>query len=203
MPDSPSAAPFDAFSADELFRDLFWRWYKPLEREVRGDALVRPDVERLTLSDDGAAPDLTRLSRLPAPAQAVIRRQLERMVDAARQDQAQYMSPSGALDELWLDAFEHRYTVHEAQSLAAMVDPDNQTNDFVVLCCELGAAFGAILQARIPELTWVPEAPYYESYLVNPATRQRINPFSAALRFMSTSRERSLSQLLSGLIAPN
>ncbi len=201
MPDSSSAAPFDAFSGDQLFQELFWRWYKPLEREVRGDALLRPDVEELGPGAESSAPDAAQLSRLPAHAQASIQRQLERMFDAARQDLEQYQSPSGELDELWLEAFEHRYTVHEAQSLAAMVDPENQANDFVVLCCELGAAFGALLQARLPGLFWVPEAPYYESYLAQPELQLRVNPFGAALRFMSTSRQYSLSQLLRRLVA--
>ena len=37
MSEAPPEPAYDAFTADELFKEYFWRWYKPLEREVRGE----------------------------------------------------------------------------------------------------------------------------------------------------------------------
>ncbi|MEZ4231359.1 MAG: hypothetical protein R3B89_19440 [Polyangiaceae bacterium] len=176
----------DAFTAEELFKEFFWRWYKPLEREVRGRETLGADVEPL----QGSA-----ASRLPEYVRGNVLRQLDRMVDAARQDQARFLPPDGDLGLEWLRAFEENYSVREAQNLVVAVNAEQATNDFVVLVCELGAVVGALLN-RTEGLEWVPEAPYWESYLVDRERQLVLRPFVAALRFMSTSRLYALGEWL-------
>ncbi|MCA9648057.1 MAG: hypothetical protein H6718_32450 [Polyangiaceae bacterium] len=186
MSDVPPEPAYDAFSADELFKEFFWRWYKPLEREVRGRDALGDDVEPLSGSGE---------SRLPSYVRGNVLRQLARMTDAARQDQASYLPPNGELGFEWLRAFEEHYSVREAQNLVVAADAENSTNDFVVLVCELGAVVGALL-SQAEGLEWVPEAPYWESYLVDRERALVVRPFAAALRFMSTSRSYALGEWL-------
>lgn len=184
---------YDAFTAEELFREFFWRWYKPLEREVRGRETLGDDVE--PLRSEGA-------SRLPEYVRGNVLRQLSRMVDAARQDQARFLPPNEALGFEWLRGFEEHYSVREVQNLAVAVEPEQSTNDFVVLVCELGAVVGWLL-SQAEGLEWVPEAPYWESYLVDREREVVIRPFVAALRFMSTSRSYALGDWLLIAVDPD
>ncbi len=177
---------YDAFTADELFKEFFWRWYKPLEREVRGRDALGDDVEPLRGSGESRLPDYVRGNVL---------RQLGRMTDAARQDQARFLPPTGELSFEWLRAFEEHYGVREAQNLVVAADAEQATNDFVVLVCELGATVGALL-SQAEGLEWIPEAPYWESYLVDRERQLVVRPFAAALRFMSTSRRYALGEWL-------
>ncbi|MBX3183269.1 MAG: hypothetical protein KIT72_04120 [Polyangiaceae bacterium] len=176
----------DAFTAEALFAELFLRWYKPLEREIHGGVLP-PAREPLA-----ARP----ASELPEHARGVILRQLERMTQAAQQDQARFLPENGQLGALWLRTFERAFTVDEARNLAVMADPEDRNNDFVVLCCEIAAAFGHLLKEADPTLEWIPEAPYWESWLFRPADNMKLHPFAATLRFMSTSRDGLLSDWL-------
>ncbi|MGE0325495.1 MAG: hypothetical protein AB7K71_13265 [Polyangiaceae bacterium] len=192
MSEAPPEPAYDAFTADELFKEYFWRWYKPLEREVRGREALGDDVEPLAGSGE---------SRLPAHVRGSVLRQLARMTDAARQDQARFLPPKGDLGLEWLRAFEEHYSVREAQNLIVAADAKNSTNDFVVLVCELGAVVGALL-AQADSLEWVPEAPYWESYLVDREHAVSVRPFAAALRFLSTSRQYALGEWLLIAIEP-
>jgi hypothetical protein len=64
-------------------------------------------------------------------------------------------------------------------------DPEDFSNDLLVLCCEFGAVLGAALRQDAPQLEWVYDWPYWESGLLDPAHGYRINVFHWAIKKFS------------------
>lgn len=173
---------YDAFRAEVLFEEMFWRWYGAEERQAHTSPKLRADAEQL--EPGKAARDL---SRFDARAQQAIISKCEGMAEAARQDWNDLISLL-EFEPDCLRRFLEYWTVDEARRLAVTVEPSKNDNDYVVLCCELGAALGKFYRQRLPEAEWVADMPYWESWLYHPPTGTRINVFHTAIRELSTSR---------------
>lgn len=167
---------------DELFARFFLPWMNEEVQARRTFKLTRPDMMRM--------PSLAGLSQakaspLPADAQKEVLRQIGRMLKAVRGDWPGYLRVSGKLDLDWIDAFDGHYDRDEIAKVLARSDPADFSNDYLVICCELGAALGEILQSADRALLWHLDWPYWESALLDPKTGNLIPVFHWAVKKMS------------------
>lgn len=165
----------DGFSPEALFAEFFERWYTDEQRAQRGWSELPPRWER-------AAERLS--SPFAAKARAAIGDQIRRMADAAARDWSHLLGPGGRLDGAFLDKLDRVWAPDRVRELVVTVNAADQSNDYVVLCCELGASLGSLLARAVPECTWVERMPYWESFLQHPSG-QRAWPFHWAVRRLS------------------
>ncbi len=192
-----------SFGAEGLFQRFFVPQYleRQLERRAQNLALQQGRVRRYP-----AGHPVEQLALFEADARETIVRQLTRMTEAARADNAAHLGAAGRFDDEFLAAFDAHWDKERVWALSSAADPTLGNNDFVVLACELGAALGAMVLERCPGTQWLPEMPYWESVVYREATgvgvdvfglaRQRLSP--EALGAPLAQELRSLCQQLDG-----
>jgi hypothetical protein len=167
---------------DDLFLRFFDPWYDDDSRQQRGFKATYPDVLQ-----DGSLIGLTQAeaSCVTEEGQHEILRQIDDMVEAARHDWPSYLSVTDDIALTWIDAFDKHYERKRIREVIEHSDPSNFSNDYVVLCCEFGAALSYVLLAAQPRLVWRLDWPYWDSLLVDPKTGNAISVFHWAIKKMS------------------
>ena len=167
---------------DELFLRFFDHWYRDDDRSRKGFPATRPDMtqhdELIGFSGHNAGP-------LVEETQQVVLDQIGTMIKAARADWPQYLKVSGDIDVEWIDAFDKHYDRERIANVIESADPTSLSNEYVVLCCEFGAALGHVMREIQPRLIWYLEWPYWESSLLDPDTGHLIPVFHWAIKKMS------------------
>jgi len=167
---------------DALFLRYFDPWYDERDRKRRGYEATRPDVEQLNVAVDLSASDVSPLS---AKSQQDAAQRIQDMFEAASEDWTGLLGVKGAPSIAWIAEFDRHYTRPRIQQIVKRSNPEQYDNDYFVLCCELGAVLGTVLQAIEPRLSWLYDWPYWESALYDRQTRSRINVFHWAVKKMS------------------
>jgi hypothetical protein len=167
---------------DTLFLGYFDPWYDERDRKRRGYEATRPDVEQLNVAVDLSASDVSPLS---AESQQDAAQRIQDMFEAASEDWTGLLGVKGAPSIAWIAEFDRHYTRPRIQQIVKRSNPKQYDNDYFVLCCELGAVLGTVLQAIEPRLSWLYDWPYWESALYDRQTRSRINVFNWAVKKMS------------------
>ena len=108
------------------------------------------------------------------------------MVAAARKDWPTYLAVDEVVSLGALDAFDAHWTRQRVADVIRSSDPSDFTNDYLVLCCELGAVLGEVMREQLPSLEWLYSDPYWESSLWHAPTGGRIHPFHWAIKKMSS-----------------
>ena len=108
------------------------------------------------------------------------------MVDAARGDWPTYLAVDDVPSLAALDAFDAHWTRQRIAAVIASADASDFTNDYLVLCGELGAVLGEVMRQLLPPLEWLYSDPYWESSLWYAPTGGRIHPFHWAIKKMSS-----------------
>ncbi|MBI5366006.1 MAG: hypothetical protein HZA54_03130 [Planctomycetes bacterium] len=176
LADSPSLP-----GCDELFLRYFDRWYEADDRERKGVPATRPDVIRDVRP--GTRPD--QVCALTPDSCAQVAARIARMQQAVRGDWPRYLKTQGEISPAWIDAFDRHYNRTRIAAVIARSTPTDFSNDYLVLCCELGAAIGYVLNRAEPQLPWVYEWPYWESCLLDVPSGNRIHVFHWAIKKFS------------------
>jgi|SRR5208283_10739 len=159
---------------DALFVQYFGPWYRDLDQARRIYTATRPDIEQLTGSSKLLASDV---SPLAPHSQAEAAERIRDMLNAAIKDWAGLLGVHGTPTIDWISAFDRHFRSRRIQRIIERSDPKEYDNDYLVLCCELGAVLGAVLGATDPGLAWLYDWPYWDSALYDRLTRSRINVF--------------------------
>lgn len=167
---------------DELFLQFFDPWYNDASRKRRGFKATLPDVLQ---HDSFIGLSQTEASCVNELAQQKILAQIKDMVTAAREDWSTYLPVTGEIDLGWIDAFDRHYDRDKIHQVIDNSDPSNYGNDYVVLCCEFGAALGHVLRAAQPRFVWRLDWPYWDSSLLDPKTGSALPVFHWAIKKMS------------------
>lgn len=167
---------------DELFLRFFDPWYEERDRQRRGFSATRPDVMQ-----DESLVGLTQdeASCVNAEGQKVILERIEKMVEATRFDWPTYLAVADEIDLSWIDAFDCYYKREQIAEVIERSDPTNFGNDYLVLCCEFGAALSHVFRVAQPRLAWQLDWPYWDSSLLDPKTGTAISVFHWAIKKMS------------------
>lgn len=104
---------------------------------------------------------------------------------AASEDWLRYLPVKGELDISWIGAFDAHYQEDQIARVIADSQPEDYANDYLVLCCEFGAALGHVLRQLESRLIWRYEWPYWESDLVDPTSGNVVPVFHWAIKKMS------------------
>ena len=88
---------------------------------------------------------------------------VERMLSAASTDWPRYLPVTGEIDLSWITAFDAYHDTDRISEIIARSAPEDFSNDYLVTCCEFGAALGHIMRVQQPRLFWLWEWPYWES----------------------------------------
>jgi len=167
---------------DELFLQFFDHWYDDKDRKRKGFKATRPDFLQtpslIGLSQREASP-------LDDEGQNQVLHRIETMVEAARNDWPGYLDVSGELNLDWIDSFDRYYNKGKIAGVIKRSNPEDFSNDYVVLCCEFGAALGYVMLSMQSRLAWHLEWPYWESALLDPKTGTVIPVFHWAIKKMS------------------
>jgi hypothetical protein len=175
----------ELLNPDDLFITYFGPWYgDSLPPDAQLQAL--PDVEQIELPE---GVHISTLQPLPNEIQVKVARQLNSMKEAAEQDWPKSLDLSGDYSDEWLAAFQKHYNGEALRELLQRSAPNNFTNPFLIMCCELGACLGETLKRQRPELQWLYEFPYWDSSLFDLNSMTRINVFHWAVRAMSSEWE--------------
>ena len=167
---------------DDLFLKFFDPWLDDELRKRRVLEATRPDMQ--TIAEwEGLSPE--ELARIPAAGEAEVRKQIQSIVDAATEDWAEFLSLSSPVTLDWVDAFDRYYTRDEIAKVIDRSDPSDYTNEYLILCCELGAVLGQCLIDLNQRLFWLPDYPYWETPVFDPKSGSLINVFSWAVKKMS------------------
>jgi hypothetical protein len=107
------------------------------------------------------------------------------MVDAVRQDWPTYLGVSNDIDLSWIGAFDRYYDRTQIQAMINRSKPDDFGNNYLVICCEFGAALSYVMRHLQPRLVWRLDWPYWDSTLLDPQTGTAISVFHWAVKKMS------------------
>jgi hypothetical protein len=141
---------------DALFLKYFDRWYDDGDRKRKIHKATCPDVTSGIAAIGTRAAQLTPL--LGKTLQKVAG-QVESMVDSAKGDWASDLGAKDPISLGGLKAFDHHYDSKRIQEVIDRSDPEDFSNEYLVVCCELGAAIGAVLRKLRPDYEWVWEWP--------------------------------------------
>lgn len=161
---------------DELFLRYLDPWYDDSDRARRGFAATRPDM--LTLDTISESP-------LNQETQEEVAHRIQTMFNAAQSDWSSQFSLTGDPDLHWIETIEKHYDRAQIKDLIGRSDPEDFSNDYLIVCCEFGALLGHVLKKLKPRLQWHYEWPYWESDLRDPKTNNIIPPFHWAVKKMS------------------
>lgn len=125
-------------------------------------------------------------SGLSDEGQQKVLQQIETMLDAARGDWESYLKVSGEIDLNWIDAFDKHYDDGRIAEVIERSNPEDFSNDYIVLCCELGSAIGHVMYRLRPSLVWYLDWPYWESALFDPKSGNLIPVFHWSIKKMSS-----------------
>lgn len=167
---------------DDLFARYFDRWYSDEDREQRQFQATMPDIlQHAGLK--GCTQDAA--SRVIESVQARLSAQFAAMLDAASKDWPLYLEVSGTIDLSWIEAFDRHFNRARIQTVIADSDPEDFSNQYVVLCCQFGVVLSHVLQTARPDIVWSFDWPYWDSTLLHPATGTLIPVFHWAIKKMS------------------
>ena len=167
---------------DDLFVKFFGPWYDDAARQRRAFRATFPDMSQ---SDSLVGVTQAEASCVVEGGQQRILEQIDGMMDAVRHDWPQYLAVDGAIDLKWIDAFDRHYDRQRIREVIERSDPSNFSNDYVVLCCEFGAALSHALRTAEPSLVWLIDWPYWDSSLLYPKTGTIVPVFHWAIKKMS------------------
>lgn len=172
----------DLPSCDDLFLRFLDRWYSEEDRNRKGFKATRPDVSQVDslvgLSQADASP-------LTDGGQDAVLTRIDRITEAARHDWPTYLSVVGAMDQTWIDAFDRHYDEENIAAVIARSDPEDFSNEYVILCCEFGGALGHVMRSLQPRLLWYLDWPYWESALLDSQSGTVVPVFHWAIKKMS------------------
>jgi hypothetical protein len=167
---------------DTLFSKYFLPWFGEQDRKRRVFQATRPDVEQLEVPDDMTASDV---SPLTAEGRSEAASRIADMLEAATVDWKEFLPVGDAPSTTWVAEFDRHFQRPRIQEVLKRSVATRFDNDYLVLCCELGAVLGTVLRALEPQLCWLYDWPYWESGLYCQKTRMRINVFHWAVKKLS------------------
>lgn len=167
---------------NEIYSRFFDRWYDEEDRQQKGFTHTRPDL----FNPYRPGLDVAQITRLTAESQAEARRRVHVMLGTARSDWQTYLSVSGDIDEKWVQVFDDYYSTKKIAEVIKRSDPEDFSNDLIVLVCQFGAVLGHVLLQHQPRLCWLPEWPYWESSLYDPVSGNVIPTFHWAMKKFSS-----------------
>jgi hypothetical protein len=144
--------------------------------------MTRGDIE--VYSDHSGKP-ASELCNLTSEGQQTVASQITTMIGAARGDWAGYLDVADVISLEAIHAFDRHWTRKRIAEVIRSSDPVDFSNEYVVLCCELGAVLGEVMRMVRPEMVWLYDWPYWESGLWDEASGSRVNAFHWAMKKMS------------------
>jgi hypothetical protein len=166
----------------DLFLQFFDPWYDDANRKRRGFESTFPDVIQ---GESLEGLSQAEANWLPEEFQKDVMNTIDRMVDAARGDWPSYLSVADDINLRWINAFDCYYDRDRIHEVIERSDPSDYGNDYIVTCCEFGAALSYVLRAAQPRLIWRLDWPYWDSSLLDPKTGTAITVFHWGIKKMS------------------
>ena len=174
--------------AETLYSVFFAPWFDPADpRHPR----LRSDIEEIELPP-GTHP--RALCELSPPERRQVETLLAGITRAALSDLPALLGRSGEPESAWLDALAAKATPAQLQAWLQSSNPENPQNNYLLLCCELGALLAVLLQRQHPGLRWIEDLPYFESCLFDLNRRIRIPVFHWAVKALSGDAEPPLRE---------
>ncbi|MGA0332842.1 MAG: hypothetical protein ACO3NW_02685 [Kiritimatiellia bacterium] len=173
--------------AETLYHHFFSGWIPPEDPRT---PQLRSDLEQIELEP---GQHIRVLSPLTDEGRIGIQAQIDRTTQAALADLPGLISQSGEPGLDWLDQLEARYTPEKLQELLRASNPEKPDNSYFVLCCEIGALIGYLLQKEWPALKWLGDFPYFESSLFDLNRKTLFPVFHWAVKSLSGDERHPLS----------
>lgn len=167
---------------DDLFLRFFDVWYDEAGRQRRGFRATFPDVIQ---HDSFIGLTQAQASCVTEETQLDVLEKIDGMIEAARHDWTTYLPVRGDINLDWINVFDQHYDRRRIHEVVERSDPADFGNDYVVLCCEFGAALSHVLRAEQPQLVWRLDWPYWDSSLLDPRTGTAVPVFHWAIKKMS------------------
>lgn len=167
---------------DELFLRFFDPWHDDSSRQRRHFKATFPDIYQ---NDSLLGLTQVEASCVAEESQHHVLERIDAMVDAAQHDWPTYLPVSGEIDLSWIGAFDRHYDRERIHDVIERSDPSKFSNDYLVLCCEFGAALSHVLRTAEPRLAWRLDWPYWDSSLLDPKSGTAIPIFHWAIKKMS------------------
>lgn len=167
---------------DPLFMKYFDRWYEADDRTRKGFDATCPDVLSHKFKV-GVTP--SQICVWDAETQRKISAQIDRMADCAIADWRKDYGIENAVSIEGLEAFDLFFDAPTLLACLERSDPKDYSNEYVVICCELGAVLGKVLRTLRPDYEWVWDMPYWESFLYDPKTTDVFKVFHWAIKRLS------------------
>jgi hypothetical protein len=166
--------------ADNLFHTFFAPWY-PEQKD--GKARLQADVELVEFPE---GVHIDSLNNLNEDGRNLASRQLNSILLAGKADIGGQLKKRGApLDLDYVKAIDAHFQPKVVEGVLGQSDRTKYANPYLVLSCELGAIVGETLKTLRPELQWVYDLPYWDSFLFDLNSKTKINVFFWAVRRLS------------------
>ena len=166
--------------AYNLFDTYFAPWY-PQQKYAK--ARLQADVELVEFPE---GVHIDSLNNLNDDGRNLASRQLNSILQAGKMDITGQLKKRGAAMDLdFVKAIDAHYQPKVIESVLAQSDNTKYANPYLVLCCELGAIVGEALKTLRPELQWVYDLPYWDSFLFDLNSKVKLNVFFWAVRRLS------------------
>jgi len=169
----------------EVFNTYFFPWY-PDDLSQREYNCIHPDIDELEILKGTHIREIQPLNQEGRDRAA---QQIDGMIHAMMEDWPTIVGCAGDFSIDWIQEFEKKYRYDGIVNLIKQSPPDNYSNSYLILCCELGAAISIALQAEFPQLQWIYDLPYWDSVLFDLNSHTRIHPFHWAMKALSSEFE--------------
>jgi hypothetical protein len=166
--------------ADNLFHTFFAPWY-PQQKD--GRVRLQADLEQVEFPE---GVHLDSLNNLNDEGRNLASRQLNSILQAGRSDIGAQIKLRGAqLNADYIKSIDAHFQPKVVESIIGQSDNTKYANPYLVVCCEIGAMVGEALRAQRPELQWVYDLPYWDSFLFDLNSKVKLNVFFWAVRRLS------------------
>jgi hypothetical protein len=171
--------------ADNLFHTYFAPWYP---QQKYGKIRLQADLEQVEFPE---GVHIDSLQNLNEDGRNMAQRQIQSIFQAGKTDISGHLKKRGApLDLDFVKAIDGHYQSKIIESVLGQSDSTKFANPYLVLCCEIGAIVAEVLRAQRPELQWVYDLPYWDSFLFDLNSKVKLNVFFWAVRRLSAEADR-------------
>jgi len=183
-------------AAATLYERYFSPWI-PEERASTHPGLL-PDMEQIELPAGGHIRDIHPLMPDSRPP---MKEKVDAMGQACEADWQNLLKLTPAVSLAGIAAYDAWCTPAQLEGILKNSAPNNFSNPYLILCCECGAAVGEVLQRENPQLQWIYDWPYWDSFLFDLNTMTKFHVFHWAVKRMSSDGEEfALKDIVDGAL---
>jgi hypothetical protein len=163
---------------EKIFDKYFLPWYNNKDKI---DLKIKPDMYKAI----DAGTKISDINVITEEGISKVGAHIAAMISASQEDWGSYLEIKNKIGLEELDQFDNYYSKSKVIQLIKKSNPDDFSNEFLIICCEFGSIIGEILISLNNDLQWYYNQPYWESMIYHEKTGYMIPVYSWAIKKFS------------------